>query len=47
MKVVHAVALAAMGVVTACTGPKVGRFGGLNMGLASLPRLSDAETRSI
>jgi len=47
MKAIHAVALAAMGVVTACTAPKVGCFSGLGPSLAGLSRLSDAKTYSI
>jgi len=44
MKGIYAMAAITMGVVTACTTPK---FSGLDMNLGSLPRLSDAETRSI
>ena len=44
MKVYQVMALAAMGLVTACVAPK---FSGLEMNLGNLSRLSDAETRSI
>ena len=47
MKAIHVLALAAMGVVTACTSPKVGSFNGLGLNLANLYRVSDAQTRSI
>ena len=47
MKKIHAVALFAMALVTACNAPKVGSFNGLGLNLGNLSRLSDAQTRSI